>query len=718
MDDASQITSNFFAGSATDAQLNSIWDCGSHALDVFMQKVKGATPGVYRAVELRGFFQRYYIHNLDLTDSFLESVGELKQVLVGGTSTQITAAEIKKIQSLIETLRGITLSLRPYMPISMNGIENKAWSDLSEDEIDGFSTALNGAAIQLAQVLESVGATYTFTQFDVLLQAVQSALPPGQDQDDQTAINSFRSHMDLIKHGKAFFVSPELDIVGAKGQWQTLLSTGGTLASMAIKGRWLLDTDRLSRQKDPHFPDETLTRGKNLQDINVIVNQFTTLLKQSIARHPNQVITFDELVSLINLIPDDVLPVSKASIISLIQPRQGQTYSLVSRVVGGTDASADGRAATGFTGKFVDHLTTAFANWYEGQRFLQTLYGRIGSLEDDLGGDLVSATIFQSAPALQLWEDVYSQNSPQWNKTTALAAKRLESAIRGTIPLYYAQLSSEVSFPVDKTRQAYTFHDLAQVNWIQMAANMVIQGYMDFNPKDPSECAQDDDNIGICEAEFQRFFDDLKPFGIEIKLFDPDGHNSAPARFRELDVFTYASNGDGHMSPFEAIEYVAFSFSAFTKAARIHDDISMLCQADQAADPKHDVLVKIKADAYGEDLIRPDCYRKHFFGNYSFYWDPMVTAEKFYGSLSVTNRDSYNHLLEVAARKYGYTDVVWVDSADSQSFVAVLQYVEATFSRYDVKRTGFINESEANVAFPVFKNVLEKIAAAETPPMI
>jgi hypothetical protein len=718
MDSISAITSDYFAGRATEAATNQVWDCSSHALDVFTQKVKGATPGVYRNVELRGFLQRYYIHKMDLTDALMEATGQLKQILVGGTDIQVTAVEIKKIQAIFETLRSISLSLRPYMPIAATGIQNKLWSELSEDEIDAFSTALNRAATQVGQVFESIGDTYTFDQFRQLIDAIQGSLPPGDDAGNSLSINSIRDHLELVQHAKALFVSPELDVIGAKGRWRTLWSTSGALASMLVKARWLIDVDRLKLDNDIHFPDETLTRGRNLRVINTLFNQFTGLMKQSISRHDKQIILFDELVSMLNLVSDADLPVSKKSIISLFTPRAGQTSSLVTRVVGGNDFSSNGRTAKGLTVGFIDHVDAAFSNWFEAQRFIEALYVTIGNSQSNLGGDLLQSTIFQSGPALKLWQEVYTQSSPEWNKTTLLAAKRTESGIREIRPLYYLAHSTEVSFPVDNPREAYSYHDLSQVNWIQMAANLVVQGYMDYDPKNPPERATSDDSIGISAVEFQNFFDDLKPFGIEIKLFDPDDHNSAPNRFREIDVFTYSSNGDGFMSVDEAVEYVALSFSAFSKASSIHDDISAHCQADSAADPKHPVFVKVKGDSYGEDLIEPNCYRKYFFGNYKTYWDPMATGQEFYGNISSAEKYSYNYLLETAARKYGYSNTVWVDSADSQSFVAVLQYIEATFSRYDVKRSGFITEEEVKVALPVFRGVLQKIAAAETPPTI
>jgi hypothetical protein len=718
MDSISAISSDYFAGRATEAATNQVWDCSSHALDVFTQKVKGATPGIYRNVELRGFFQRYYIHKVNLTDALMNATGDLKQILVGGTNTQVTAVEITKIQAIFETLRSVSLSLRPYMPIATTGIQNKPWSELSEDEIDAFSAALNRAATQVGQVFESIGDTYTFDQFRQLIDAIQGSLPSGEDAGSRLSINSIRDHLELVQHAKALFVSPELDVIGAKGRWRTLWSTSGALASMLVKARWLMDTDRLNLDKDIHFPDETLTRGRNLRVISTLFNQFTGLMKQSVSRHNNQIILFDELVSILNLVSDSDLPASKASIISMITPRAGQSYSLVSRVVGGNDFSSDGRAAKGLTSGFLDHVNAAFANWYEAQRFLEALYLTIGNSQSNLGGDLLQSTIFQSGPALKLWQEVYTQSSPEWNKTTLLAAKRTEAGIREIRPLYYLSSSSEVSFPVDNPREAYSFHDLSQVNWMQTAATLVVQGYMDYDPKNPPERAESEDSIGISADEFQNFFNDLKPFGIEIKLFDPIDPNSAPSRFRELDVFTYASNGDNYMSVDEAVEYVAFSFSASARAAINHADISARCQADSAADPNHVILVKVKGDAYGEDLIEPNCYRKYFFPNYQTYWNPMTTAQKFYGGISSAERYSYNYLLETAARKYGYSNTIWVDSSDSQSFIAVLQYIEATFSRYDDKRTGFITEEEAKVALPVFTGVLKKIAAAETPPTI
>jgi hypothetical protein len=52
-----------------------------------------------------------------------------------------------------------------------------------------------------------------------------------------------------------------------------------------------------------------------------------------------------------------------------------------------------------------------------------------------------------------------------------------------------------------------------------------------------------------------------------------------------------------------------------------------------------------------------------------------------------------------------------MDSDDTQGFIGTLQYMEAIFSRYDLKRQGYLTPSDADLAFPVIKRVLEEFSA-------
>ena len=397
---------------------------------------------------------------------------------------------------------------------------------------------------------------------------------------------------------------------------------------------------------------------------------------------------------------------------------------VIRRILGGTDPGPGGRAAAGLNPDIIKKLHDIFYNWYEGQHFLETLYTRIQQQEgDSIGTPYVLDTLLNSGPAAKLWHDVYQQLTPEWNTNTVLAARRIESLIRALRPLFDGE-DNEITFPKYHSGLRYSFHDLSEKNWMQSLSRLLIRGYAERDPgESPSGAptranvdsfavASDPKNgLGISFHEFDQFFKDFRAFGIDIKFFDPDDTRSSANRFREGDVFTYVSDGNGYLDLNETSTLLAFAISTLRKASRIHDDIASRCPLYQDANGKP-IL-----DKYGEVQIEDHCYRRMYFSQLQKYWNGLDEMTNYYSGLTVDQQSTFQYLLEVSGRKQGYQPGVPFNSDDTQGFVAALQYIEGIFSRYDVIDSGFLNPGDASVAFPVFKHTLQQMSRCEDPPV-
>jgi hypothetical protein len=695
MDSLSASIDKYLQGHSSDQDVNDIWDCTSKALTTFTQRVRGQVPGQYSADELRGFLEKYYVHKINLTDDLMKSSGIIKTLIVGGKTDQVSLAEIAKIQDAFETLRTVTLSLRPFMPISTTGMQGKVWKDVSESDMNALTTALDAAALQVGTLFDLIGNAYTFDQFVDLLNAIEGAMPVGTDAGLIQSIESIRGRLPLGQAIKAMLISPSKESISTGSDWKAIWSNTARWTSLAVKAAWLLDPDRNGDPSivNPLFPTETLIQGKNLALINNIFGEFVQLLDSSMLSRPanQQMIAFSELNALVDMFKDSDLPINKTSIESIFAP-------LIKRLIAGADFGSDGRAAPGFTPGVLQHLTNEFTDWYEGQRVLQELYSRLGN-EDNTLDDL-----FNSSTAVTFWQEVQSM-TPPWNTASAAAANRLTVLLKDPkiLPMFYLNTPYEISFPMDLKRQAFTFHDVSMKNWLQELSIMMIQGYVEYDSGEdksqPPKRSVWQKSPGVNFNEFTTFYNDLQPFGTALKLFDPDDKNSAKNRFRELDTFTNSSNGDGSMNVSEAVTYLSFDFSDFTKAGRIHSDLASRCPSIPGG------------DKYGQALIEPTCYRKVFFQNISQYLSPIVAGANFLNGLQGADKSQYEYLLEVAARKVGYQEYIWMNSDDTQGFVGILQYIESMFGRYDTDRDGTIDWKEADAAFPVVKNALQQYAA-------
>jgi hypothetical protein len=695
MDNMSGTINSYLKGTASDADVNALWDCTHSALDTFTQRVRGQVPGQYSSDELRGFLERYYIHKINLTDAFMQSCGIIKTLIVGGRPDQVSLGEIAKLQAAFETLRSVTLSLRPYMPISTTGIQGKVWKDVSETDMNALTVAFDAAALQVGTIFDQIGNSYTFDQFIALLDSIEGSLPVGTEPGVISNVEAIRSRIPLVQAVKAILLSPLKANISTGSDWKVIWTNTARWASLAIKTAWLMDPDRNNdpAMVNPLFPTETLIQGKNLTLIDNIFGELVQLLNASIARRPStgEVITFVELNDLIDQFKDSDLPINKAAIESLFP-------LLVNKMIAGVDFGTDGRAATGVTPGVLLHFTNEFNDWYEGQRVLQELFSRLGNKDNTLD-DLLNSTT-----AVTFWQEVQTGAAP-WNSVSSSAASRLLFMLKDPkiLPMFYLNTPYEISFPLDVKRQAFSFHDVSNKNWMQAASIMMIQGYVQYDPgEDKSEPPKRSiwrTSPGVNFGEFATFFNDLTPFGIAIKMFDPDDKTSGSNRFRELDTFTNSSNGDGSMSVLEAVTYLGFDFSDLHKSDRIHNDIASRCPSVPGG------------DKYGQALIEPICYRKAFFGDADEYLAPIVTGASFLDGLQGVDKAQYEYLLEVAARKIGYNEKAWMTSDDTEGFVGIIQYIESMFARYDLNRDGTIDWKESDAAFPVVKHALQQFAA-------
>jgi hypothetical protein len=140
LDKAGTQVQSFFHGTATDTDLDQVWDCTKQVLNDFSSDTRGATAGSYSSLEMRNFLAKYFIHEVNLTDSLMVQVGLVKQALVGGTSDRMSLDEIRKLQALFEVLRTESKRLRPFMPLGprtgedhWTGIANIRWRDVGPE---------------------------------------------------------------------------------------------------------------------------------------------------------------------------------------------------------------------------------------------------------------------------------------------------------------------------------------------------------------------------------------------------------------------------------------------------------------------------------------------------------------------------------------------------------------------------------------------------------
>ncbi|NJL25262.1 MAG: hypothetical protein HC902_08840 [Calothrix sp. SM1_5_4] len=103
----------FTEGRLGREDVRGFWDCTGRVVSDY-QRVTSAPGGVYSARAVRRFLDRYFLNTDPISDALLQSLMELKRVLLSGDTDTITTSELNRLQALIDELKELSLEIHPH----------------------------------------------------------------------------------------------------------------------------------------------------------------------------------------------------------------------------------------------------------------------------------------------------------------------------------------------------------------------------------------------------------------------------------------------------------------------------------------------------------------------------------------------------------------------------------------------------------------------------
>jgi hypothetical protein len=141
------------------------------------------------------------------------------------------------------------------------------------------------------------------------------------------------------------------------------------------------------------------------------------------------------------------------------------------------------------------------------------------------------------------------------------------------IAQFFMPLLLQGDFQIDFIPQTQlTQTDVSQMLWIRIAVEQIMQSYSSVASRDR-----------VSLSDFGRFIDDYQNFGFTLHLIDNSIPTAYENRFREADIFTPASNGDGFMDMDEATYYIAYFYSGKALSEPISRTSRSLWRTDRVA---------------------------------------------------------------------------------------------------------------------------------------
>jgi len=202
-------------------------------------------------------------------------------------------------------------------------------------------------------------------------------------------------------------------------------------------------------------------------------------------------------------------------------------------------------------------------------------------------------------------------------------------------------------------------------------------------------------------SDFQLIVKEYTDILFAIKFLDPTIPNYGASRFRDIDLFTPVSDGNGQASIPEIIHYGMEVISSATLTTKMHDEITPKCDQN------------LGEDILGWTWVPAACFRNEFHKKLD-YWIPYFPRLKtFWVTLTPAEQEQGMMWLEHGSRRNGYNSDE-IGKFDFGAFAAVLHYTETLFTRLDVDNNEVLTKGEISTAFPIFKSLLAKQAKLDT----
>lgn len=703
---------DYFDGKATQAQMTELFGCWDSALDLFVERTRGAEPGVYQVSELQVFLERFFLDGQDLPDGLVREAMVLKQALLGGSREQLTKQDVQNIKEIFETFESISLTMLPYLPVTLDRLVER-----SPEEVDELARALQSSGHQLGSTFDAMAGFYAFDSFEKLLSEFESML--NSKNRSSSGVGLVRRNMQLVRALKGILISPPYDGIHAK-DWIRFLSQGAEWQAFLIQLSYL-------GQKYDNW-----MYGPGFKTVQQIADRGFDLLAKAIEVRPKNTITFVEINQLLDALKGfDGFPI-RINFETVKEALPVLIRRLLSRAGGPAGGLANGLTLDGFK-----YLESVYQNWLVRQAHFVAIY------QESAGQTELSQWLMNSEEILQVSEELLSSR-PNW--TSLNDPKEIYSEHSAVVAIlsaadgrpFFPKHENFMRFrgPGLELDRQYGLNHFSQVNWRWAVVEVLMKGYVRENKRIANfEFLHQNLNrpeLGSTLEELEEFYYNFRQLGVELNLFDPRYFDSAQKRFRESNLFTYVGNGDGYLTAVEAVELLAILVPAVQLAHKMHHQVSRAC-------PSPSNCGRRCLDVFNKPSIEASCYRNLMFyahlkdpsrePEYRRYYERMPSLVGYLDSIeSLKKMKEFVCYFEKATRIAGYTEEginnARVESKDSEGYQVIAHYVEVIMEKYDLNKNGKIDHyrkkeldpkngkpNEAELIYKRFANELKKAIA-------
>jgi hypothetical protein len=224
LSDLKPVVTKYVVGEATDSEVIQGWDCASLAIKNFKKYVYGRSEDRYTSLELVKFLEENFLAQTGpkISDELRFQFMKFKQLFVGGSTNDLTRAELDKLIGMFDGLKAITLRLNPYMRVI-----SQKWSIADSRDAQGdvrffekASDEIQASAAELAQMVVVNNQTYQLDDFVNFMREYAEFY--GENWEIAATIEKF---MPVVKKVKRAIAGGNQESV-APGEWRSFVQLG------------------------------------------------------------------------------------------------------------------------------------------------------------------------------------------------------------------------------------------------------------------------------------------------------------------------------------------------------------------------------------------------------------------------------------------------------------------------------------------------------------
>lgn len=652
--ESSQTLSDYLDGNADLPAIDSVFDCMDSMVKTFKERTLGETQGGYSSKELKEFAKKYFFRESSLDPELWDELIYAKTIVLGGSPDRLTHAELERLRSLLVAAREMSRSTRQWFPVS----------HLAKKSEQQFNQGLK-----------------SLFEFGRML-----FLDPSRSY----SISRLKKLILLMTHesetGTKFAEWINLGLASYELSFQPV-------SEPAIGKNNIRDIEELAKdvyKVNKSFvkfmePSLSMFSGRGLDELNAAGVATLKILNRTIERRyyfwlartkdrtqaiRNAVITMPELANWLDRvsIKGSFMGISTTALKTILEP-------LFIKTLGASKHR-------GITYAWIEDMKTLLSTWYSTQKALSLVF-EIASSKGEFNKTKTYRFELLKALYSQEFKDTFPRNEVKWD---------IEDLILQSQPLLGFE-GRVLSLDPDKGLDGgLSLFNVSVYHLLKLVTKNIILGYSQKQPP------LDSTNPTLTRETLAQVISDITPLGLELLILDPEGFEVHKKRFLESNLFLPSSTGDHFVDARELTELVIYLSSAGALGARIQEDMAQAC-------PKETTYAEKK---YGYPRIKADCFKKEFIPRFADYFSYLPHMHRLIESMSGAEKENFLD----SALKAGSLYVLKrgeMSEDDSQGLVALLQYVETIFLRYDTNSSGTIDYNESAIAFHQFKTELRII---------